>query len=82
MSTGQAALRGFSACFTLALGLGTPYLWLGWFTGAARSLPRSGAWMDLVTPVFGLLMLGAARYYANSLMPRGVFGRGLALREA
>src|SRR5205823_5639209 len=45
----------------------------GWFTGAARSLPRSGAWMEMVKRVFGLIMFGAALYYANSLMPRGVF---------
>jgi thiol:disulfide interchange protein DsbD len=73
LSPGQAALRGFIGFFTLALGLGTPYLLLGWFTGAARSLPRSGAWMEIVKRVFGLIMLGAALYFANSLLPRGVF---------
>jgi thioredoxin:protein disulfide reductase len=73
LSTGQAAARGFIGFFTLALGLGTPYLLLGWFSGATRALPRSGAWTEMVKRVFGLIMLGAALYFANSLMPRGVF---------
>lgn len=72
-STGQAAVYGFTRFFTLSLGLGTPYLLLGWFTGAARALPRTGPWTEMVKRVFGLIMLGAALYFANSLMPRGVF---------
>jgi thiol:disulfide interchange protein DsbD len=72
-STLQAGVRGFVAFFTLALGLGTPYLLLGWFTGASRALPRSGPWTELVKRVFGLVMLGSALYFASSLMPRGVF---------
>jgi thiol:disulfide interchange protein DsbD len=72
-STGQAAAYGFSHFFVLSLGLGTPYLLLGWFTGASRALPRTGAWTEMVKRVFGLIMLGAALYFANSLMPRGVF---------
>src|SRR5439155_24222528 len=71
--TGQAAVYGFTRFFTLSVGLGTPYLLLGWFTGAARSLPRTGPWTEMVKRVFGLIMLGAALYFANSLMPRGVF---------
>jgi thiol:disulfide interchange protein DsbD len=73
LSAGQAAIRGFIGFFTLSVGLGTPYLLLGWFTGATRSLPRSGPWTEMVKRVFGLIMLGAALYFANSLMPRGVF---------
>jgi thiol:disulfide interchange protein DsbD len=72
-SPAEAALRGFVPFFTLALGLGSPYLLLGWFTGATRSLPRSGPWTEMVKHVFGLIMLGAALYFSNSLMPRGVF---------
>jgi thiol:disulfide interchange protein DsbD len=73
LSTAQAAVRGFIGFFTLSLGLGTPYLLLGWFTGVTRALPRSGPWTEMVKRVFGLIMLGAALYFANSLMPDGVF---------
>lgn len=73
VSRTEATLRGFIAFFTLALGLGTPYLLLGWFTGAARSLPRTGPWTEMVKRVFGLIMLGAALYFSGTLMPRGVF---------
>jgi thiol:disulfide interchange protein DsbD len=64
---------GFGLFFTLAMGLGLPYLFLGAFTGAASALPKSGAWTEMVKRVFGLLMLGAALYIARSLMPRAVF---------
>jgi thioredoxin:protein disulfide reductase len=64
---------GFGLFFTLAMGLGLPYLFLGAFTGAASALPKSGAWTEMVKRVFGLLMLGVALYLVKSLMPRPVF---------
>jgi thiol:disulfide interchange protein DsbD len=66
-------LIGFTLFFTLAMGLGLPYLILGAFTGAASALPKSGAWTEMVKRVFGVLMLGAAFYFLKSLMPSGVF---------
>jgi thiol:disulfide interchange protein DsbD len=73
LSATEAALYGFTRFFALALGLGAPYLLLGWFSSATKALPRSGPWTEMVKRVFGLIMLGAALYFANSLMPRGVF---------
>jgi thiol:disulfide interchange protein DsbD len=64
---------GFGLFFTLAMGLGVPYLVLGAFTGAASALPRSGAWTEMVKRVFGVLMLGSAFYFLKSFMPAGVF---------
>jgi thiol:disulfide interchange protein DsbD len=64
---------GFGLFFTLAMGLGLPYLFLGAFTGAASALPKSGAWTEMVKRVFGVLMLGTAFYFLKGFMPEGVF---------
>jgi thiol:disulfide interchange protein DsbD len=57
-------LLGFSLFFVLALGLGVPYLLLGTFSGAIKSLPRSGAWLEKSKKLFALPLLIAAGYYA------------------
>ncbi len=60
---------GFVAFFTLALGLGLPYLILGTFTGAVNKLPMSGMWMVGVRKVFGVILIAMAAYFAAPLMP-------------
>jgi len=57
------ALFGFQAMFTLALGLGLPYLLLAMFSNLLQSMPRSGNWMLWVKKVFGVLMVGIGLYY-------------------
>ncbi|HXG64016.1 MAG TPA: cytochrome c biogenesis protein CcdA [Blastocatellia bacterium] len=59
---------GFFMFFVLALGLGTPYLFLGTFSGAIKTLPRSGEWMVTVRKVFGLVLIGMALYFLMPLM--------------
>jgi len=61
---------GFFMFFVLALGLGLPYLVLGTFSGAIKSLPRSGLWMVTVRKVFGLVLVGMALYFLMPLMGR------------
>ncbi|HYP25551.1 MAG TPA: cytochrome c biogenesis protein CcdA [Blastocatellia bacterium] len=61
---------GFMMFFVLALGLGLPYLILGTFAGAIKSLPRSGEWMVTVRKVFGLVLIGMALYFLMPLMGR------------
>jgi thiol:disulfide interchange protein DsbD len=61
---------GFFIFFVLALGLGLPYLILGTFSGALKSLPRSGEWMVTVRKVFGLILIGMALYFLMPLMGR------------
>jgi thiol:disulfide interchange protein DsbD len=60
---------GFILFFTLALGLGLPYLILGTFTGAVNGLPASGMWMVGVRRVFGVILVAMAGYFAAPLMP-------------
>ena len=44
---------------------------LGTFTGVLASLPKSGAWMDRVKIVFGLVFLGVALYYLHPILRPG-----------
>ena len=59
---------GFILFFTLAMGLGLPYLILGTFTGAISKLPASGMWMIGVRRVFGVILVAMAAYFAAPLM--------------
>jgi thioredoxin:protein disulfide reductase len=54
---------GFWAFFTLALGLGFPYLILGTFSGLLKQIPRSGSWLVWVEHLFGVILVGAALFY-------------------
>ena len=69
-------MLGFILFFTLAMGLGLPYLILGTFTGAINKLPASGMWMVGVRRVFGVILVAMAAYFAAPLMP-GESGRWL-----
>jgi thiol:disulfide interchange protein DsbD len=60
---------GFWMFFVLAMGLGTPFLVLGIFSGAASRLPRSGAWMVWVRNIFGFILIGMAIYFLEPLFP-------------
>ncbi len=61
-----SALGGGSMLFVYALGMGV----LFWFIAAfALSLPKSGAWMDAVKSIGGVLMLLAALYFLKPLLP-------------
>ncbi|HUO58476.1 MAG TPA: cytochrome c biogenesis protein CcdA [bacterium] len=61
---------GFIMFFTLSLGLGFPYLWLGFFSTEIQRLPKSGMWMVWVKKIFGLVLLGMPLYFLNPLLPK------------
>ncbi len=65
-------LYGFLMFFFLAVGLGTPYLFLAIFSGKIKSLPRAGEWMQGVEHIFGLILFGAAIYFAQPLFSKDV----------
>ena len=75
---GSAPL-GFGLFFTLAMGLGLPYLVLGTVSGSLRALPRSGEWMTAVRRVFGFALVALAVYFLRPLLPARVYEIGLAL---
>ena len=55
--TGDAILGGM-ALFVMSLGMGVPLLIIG--AGAGKFMPKPGGWMESVTKIFGLIMLGVA----------------------
>src|SRR5256714_6378803 len=67
--TGQVA-RGGAALFAMSIGMGTPLLVVG--ASAGRLLPRAGPWMDLVTKVFGVMMLAVAAWMLARIVPERV----------
>jgi thiol:disulfide interchange protein DsbD len=75
---GSAAL-GFALFFTLAMGLGLPYLVLGTVSGSLKALPRSGEWMTAVRKVFGFALLALAVYFLRALLPARIYEVGIAL---
>ena len=60
---------GFSLLFIYALGLGLPFLVLGTFSGLISKMPKSGAWMEHVKSVFGIILFVAALYFLKDVFP-------------
>ena len=65
----QSAVFGFALFFTLAVGLGLPYVALALAAGSIRSLPRSGEWLSWVEQLFGFVLLGLALYFIDPVVP-------------
>jgi thiol:disulfide interchange protein DsbD len=63
---------GFMMFFTMALGLGFPYLILALFSGKIKKLPRAGDWMEGVKHIFGFLLLAMALYFINPLLSKSI----------
>ncbi|MFQ5708934.1 MAG: cytochrome c biogenesis protein CcdA [bacterium] len=68
---------GFTMFFTLSLGLGLPFLFLGAFSGSISKLPRSGAWMAWVKKVFGFVLVAMAIYFLEPLLSKTVYWGGM-----
>lgn len=65
-------LYGFLMFFFLALGLGTPYLFLALFSGKIKNLPKAGFWMEAVKHIFGFILIAMAIYFIGPLLPKDV----------
>ncbi len=70
---------GFLMFFTLAWGMGVPFIILGTVSGSISRLPRSGEWLDWVRKVFGFVLIAMAVYFARLLLGPVVTGIGYAL---
>ena len=64
--TGDALLGG-AALFVMSLGMGMPLLLIG--LGAGKFMPKPGGWMENVSKVFGVVMLGVAVYMLSRIIP-------------
>jgi thiol:disulfide interchange protein DsbD len=73
VATTRSLLLGASLLVTYALGMGVLFFAIAAF---AVALPKSGAWMEAVKSVFGIIMLAAALYFLrNVAAPLRALGR-------
>lgn len=63
--TGDAILGGL-ALFVMSLGMGVPLLLIG--LGAGKFMPKPGGWMESITKIFGIVMLGVAIWLLNRVL--------------
>ncbi len=63
--TGNALLGGF-ALFVMSLGMGMPLLIVG--IGAGKYMPKPGGWMQNISKIFGVIMLGVAIYMLSRVL--------------
>jgi len=66
VATTRSVLLGGSLLVTYALGMGVLFFAIAAF---AVALPKSGAWMEGVKSVFGIVMLVAALYFLRNVVP-------------
>lgn len=64
---------GFSMFLTLGLGLATPFVVLGTFSGMVHKVPRSGEWLIYAKKVMGSLLFAAALYFLHTVIPERPF---------
>jgi thiol:disulfide interchange protein DsbD len=72
-----SAVFGFALFFTLALGLGLPYVGLAMAAGHIRRLPRSGEWLAWIEHLFGFVLVGLALYFLDPVVPDNLMTRFL-----
>ena len=63
--TGDAVLGGM-ALFVMSLGMGVPLLLIG--LGAGKFMPKPGGWMEGITRIFGIVMLGVAIWLLDRVL--------------
>ena len=67
--TGDALLGGM-ALFVMSLGMGVPLLLIG--LGAGKFMPKPGGWMEGITKIFGIIMLGVAIWLLDRVLSAAV----------
>lgn len=67
--TGDAVLGG-AALFSMSIGMGLPLIVVG--VSAGRFMPKPGAWMTMVSAIFGVMMLGVAIWMLERVVDNSV----------
>ena len=70
---------GFLLLFAFGIGISTPLLIIGTFSGSMNVLPRAGSWMLEVQKVFGFMLIGMCFFYLSNIMPWYLILVGLTL---
>ena len=63
--TGDALLGGL-ALFSMGIGMGIPLILVG--VSAGKFMPKPGAWMTMVSAIFGVMMLGVAIWMVEKIV--------------
>jgi thiol:disulfide interchange protein DsbD len=66
-------ILGFSMFLMLGLGLATPFVALGTFSGMIHKIPKSGEWLVYAKKVMGSLLFAAALYFLSTIIPGSIF---------
>ncbi len=64
---------GAVAFFAVGLGLGTPFIILGTFTGLLNRFPRSGGWLVWTKRVLGMALAGLILYFVRPYLDGAFF---------
>lgn len=72
-------VMGFLMFFTLAWGMGSPFIVLAVVSGSITRLPRSGNWMIWVRKIFGFILLIMALYFARFFIGERIAGIGYVI---
>ena len=67
--TGDALLGGL-ALFFMSIGMGVPLIAVG--VSAGKFMPKPGAWMTMVSAIFGVIMLGVAIWMLEKILDPSV----------
>lgn len=67
ISTTQDAILGGTALLALGLGMGIPLILVA--VGGRRFLPSTGAWMNTVKTIYGVMMMAVAIWLIERLVP-------------
>ncbi len=70
VGSSQDPWLGFMLFFSLALGMGAPYLLLAMAAGSIKKLPRSGEWLLWTERLFGCILLALAAYFLATAAAR------------
>jgi thiol:disulfide interchange protein DsbD len=60
---------GFLLLFAFGIGISTPLLIIGTFSGSINLLPRAGGWMIEIQRIFGFMLFGMCFYYLSNITP-------------
>ena len=67
--TGDALLGGM-ALFAMSIGMGIPLIVVG--VSAGKFMPKPGAWMSMVSAIFGVMMLGVAIWMLEKVVSESI----------
>jgi len=67
--TGDAFLGG-AALFSMSIGMGLPLIVVG--VSAGKFMPKPGEWMNMVSAVFGVMMLGVAIWMLEKILSSSI----------